>query len=178
MGPLVDPGDQRSEQARARRKPSGGVAGAVLLDQEQQPACPPSPWQQGEGVSSWPLPWTPTAVADARRVIRGDLMAAWVPATLVETAELLVSELVGNALRHAVGPLRLSLVLADVILCSVGDGSSVLPRMRSAAPDDEWGRGLALVEALSRRWGCYPTAHGKITWFELGPSGDRTCSPV
>jgi anti-sigma regulatory factor (Ser/Thr protein kinase) len=128
----------------------------------------------GRRSKSWPLSWGAEAACQARRAIRLELSSSGVPAELMGTAELLVSELVANAVRHAAAPLSLSVVQTRMIRCSVEDGSAVLPKMRSSGGQDECGRGLALVDELSHRWGSYPSTHGKTTWFELEVSpGDR-----
>lgn len=121
----------------------------------------------------WSLPWSPTACARARTVIR-DVLPHWGLGDLVPTAELLVSELVSNALRHAAGPLRLTLERVSDLRCLVSDGTSESPRPTEAGPEDENGRGLALVEMLAARWGCEYGIEGKSVWFEL--SGDACTS--
>ena len=82
------------------------------------------------------------------------------------TTELLVSELVGNVVRHARGPMRLRLLRGRALICEVSDGSLTTPRIRRAAETDEGGRGLQLVAALSQRWGTRYTATGKCIWTE------------
>lgn len=119
----------------------------------------------------WPLPWSPTACARARSAIR-EVLPRWGLAGLVPTTELLVSELVCNALRHAVGPLSLTLERVSAVRCVVTDGSSTLPRPTHADVEDENGRGLALVDTLAERWGCEPGPVGKSVWFELSADMD------
>jgi hypothetical protein len=86
-------------------------------------------------------------------------------------AELLVSELVTNALCHAVGPYRLTLSALDGLLrCEVEDSSPELPRLYGDLARDEGGRGLYLLDALACCWGSAYTSTGKATWFEL-PTG-------
>ncbi|MEU5595120.1 ATP-binding protein [Streptomyces sp. NPDC020298] len=135
-----------------------------------QSAAPAAPLAAG-GLESfvggpWTLPWSPTACARARAAIR-DVLSQWGLADLVPIAELLVSELVGNALRHADGPVSLTLERVSDVRCLVSDGSSQPPRPREADPEDETGRGLALVDALSARWGWTSGPVGKSVWFEL-----------
>ncbi|KOT30649.1 hypothetical protein ADK41_32475 [Streptomyces caelestis] len=117
----------------------------------------------------WSLPWSPTACSSARAVIR-DVLRQWGLDDLVSTAELLVSELVSNALRHASGPLHLTLERVSGLRCLVSDGSADLPRPADAGPEDECGRGLLLVDMLAAQWGCEGGPGGKSVWFEL--SGD------
>jgi hypothetical protein len=86
---------------------------------------------------------------------------------LGDTAELLVSELVTNAVRHATGPSSLQVLLLDEIVSfSVADAKTPCP----AAPHDvrdEGGRGLQLVSLLSHRWGARATVSGKVVWCDL-----------
>jgi len=119
----------------------------------------------------WSLPWSPTACALARTAIR-DVLPQWGLGELVPTAELLVSELVCNALRHAAGPLCLTLERVSDVRCLVSDGSSEPPRPTDAGPDDESGRGLTLVDMLAARWGCEYGPVGKSVWFELSADAD------
>ncbi|MER6128801.1 ATP-binding protein [Streptomyces sp. NPDC001795] len=121
----------------------------------------------------WSLPWSPTACALARTAIR-DVLPQWGLGSLVPTAELLVSELVCNALRHAVGPLSLTLERVSDVRCLVSDGSLAPPRPTDADPEDETGRGLALVDMLAARWGCERGPVGKSVWFELCVEADTT----
>ncbi|NUP40357.1 MAG: SpoIIE family protein phosphatase, partial [Streptomyces sp.] len=116
-------------------------------------------------VAGCDLPEDPRAAGQARQYIRAQL-AAWGLADLVMTTELLVSELVGNAIRHASGPVRLRLLLSRTLVCEVYDGSLNTPRIRRADYNDEGGRGLQLVAALSRRWGARYLQDGKCLWTE------------
>jgi anti-sigma regulatory factor (Ser/Thr protein kinase) len=103
----------------------------------------------------------------ARRLIRGQL-ADWGLDEHSEVAELLVSELVTNAVHYASGPVGLTLHSFDGTLrCAVEDADTAQPHMRRAREDEEGGRGLYLVELLSCRWGSEGTTTGKIVWFEL-----------
>ncbi|MER6086073.1 ATP-binding protein, partial [Streptomyces sp. NPDC001833] len=85
---------------------------------------------------------------------------------LATTTELLVSELVGNVIRHARGPMRLRLLRSRILTCEVYDGSLSTPRIRHATYTDEGGRGLQLVAALSRRWGARYLSDAKCIWTE------------
>ncbi|WP_416978129.1 SpoIIE family protein phosphatase [Streptomyces sp. T028] len=126
-----------------------------------------------ERVASWPLPDDPRAAGQARRHVREQL-ALWDLDQLTATAELLVSELVGNVVRHARGPVRLRLLYGAELICEVYDGSPTLPRIRRASETDEGGRGLQLITALSGRWGARFTPAGKCIWTEQplpGPDG-------
>ncbi|WP_327277955.1 SpoIIE family protein phosphatase [Streptomyces sp. NBC_01224] len=116
-------------------------------------------------VVSWEVPADPAAVAGVRaRTAR--LLRSWGLEELQMTTELIVSELVTNALRHATGPIRLRLLRQSVLICEVSDASSTSPRLRHARTTDEGGRGLFLVAQLTRRWGTRYTPEGKIIWTE------------
>jgi two-component sensor histidine kinase len=92
----------------------------------------------------------------------------WALDELVDTAELLVSELVTNALRHTQGPLRLNLrVRHSRLLCEVEDTEPAGPVRNVVDPDAEGGRGTELLDLLADAWGSIRTATGKTTWFEL-----------
>jgi serine phosphatase RsbU (regulator of sigma subunit)/PAS domain-containing protein/anti-sigma regulatory factor (Ser/Thr protein kinase) len=116
-------------------------------------------------VVDWEFPTEPVAVAKARDCAVRQL-ADWGLDEVSFGAELVVSELVTNAIRHASGPVRLRLIREGGLICEVSDGSSTFPRPRRARSDDEGGRGLMLVARLSRRWGTRPTDNGKIIWSE------------
>lgn len=117
-------------------------------------------------VGDWRLPAEPRSVARARELACRRL-AEWKLDDLVDTAELLVSELVTNALRHGEGDIRLRLLLDRTLVCEVWDTGLVQPRRRRARDTDEGGRGLQLVDLLSAGWGSRRTPKGKIVWFEL-----------
>jgi anti-sigma regulatory factor (Ser/Thr protein kinase) len=89
-----------------------------------------------------------------------------------DTAELLVSELVTNALRHGEGPMiRLTLSCRlGALHCEVEDASSARPAVcRGDNEEGESGRGLLLVEHLAARWGSRLSGRGKTVWFDLVP---------
>ena len=86
-----------------------------------------------------------------------------------ETARLLVSELVANAVTHAETGVTLQLDLSpERLRVEVRDEADGEPRARRPRHDDPTGRGLMIVEALADRWGVEPTPPGKTVWFELG----------
>ncbi|MFF4590658.1 SpoIIE family protein phosphatase [Streptomyces sp. NPDC001388] len=116
-------------------------------------------------MASWPLPEDPRAAGLARRHVREQL-AHWDLDHLAPTTELLVSELVGNVVRHARGPVRLRLLHGAELICEVYDASQTMPRIRRATETDEGGRGLQLITALSGRWGARYTPNGKCIWTE------------
>ncbi|MEV5430122.1 SpoIIE family protein phosphatase [Streptomyces sp. NPDC052701] len=125
-----------------------------------------------ESVGDWTLPREPRSVGRAREYARAQLLT-WDLEPLVDTTELLVSELVTNALRYGEGEIRLRLLLDRTLVCEVWDSGLVQPRRRRARDTDEGGRGLQLVGLLSAAWGSRRTPRGKTVWFELPlPGGD------
>ncbi|MEU2115603.1 SpoIIE family protein phosphatase [Streptomyces sp. NPDC016459] len=125
-----------------------------------------------EAVGDWRLPREPRSVGRARELARTQL-AAWDLEPLVDTVELLVSELVTNALRYGEGEIRLRLLRDRTLVCEVWDAGLVQPRRRRAKDTDEGGRGLQLVGLLSSSWGSRRTPRGKTVWFELAlPDGE------
>ncbi len=108
------------------------------------------------------------ACAVARRVVR-DACLAWQVAGRVDDAEIVVSELVANAVRHAAPPLELLVTVRERYLhISVRDGSPVRPRRVLPDPDTaEGGRGLLLVDAVAAGWGTTEVAGGKVVWATL-----------
>ncbi|MGX1854421.1 sodium/proline symporter PutP [Streptomyces sp. NPDC055299] len=116
-------------------------------------------------VVSWNLPSEPAAVANAR-ALAGRQLAEWGMDDLTFTTELIVSELVTNAIRHATGPVSLRLIRDRGLICEISDASSTSPRLRHARTTDEGGRGLLIVAQLARRWGTRYTTAGKIIWTE------------
>lgn len=120
-----------------------------------------------EAVAEWRLALDPAEAGRARAVVREQLHE-WGLTALVDNAELMVGELVTNAVRHAHSRrIELRLVRGDTLLCEVDDDDHTLPILLSAGPGDEFGRGLRLVSALSREWGASRTGAGKTVWFEL-----------
>lgn len=116
-------------------------------------------------VASWEIPADPAAVADARRRATAQL-AHWGLWEALPTAELIVSELVTNAIRHAGAPIELRLIHNGSLICEVSDASSTSPHPRRAHELDEGGRGLLLVGRLCERWGTRHTPSGKTIWAE------------
>ncbi|MFH8291170.1 SpoIIE family protein phosphatase [Streptomyces sp. NPDC018059] len=129
-----------------------------------------------EHVGDWTLPRDPKSVGRARE-LACDQLRAWDLEPLCDTAELLVSELVTNALRYGEGEIRLRLLLDRTLVCEVWDGGFVQPRRRRARDTDEGGRGLQLVGLLSAAWGSRRTPRGKTVWFEL-PLPDGETEPM
>ncbi|MFQ6146733.1 ATP-binding protein [Streptomyces seoulensis] len=120
--------------------------------------CPDAGGGLSDSDARWP--------GRMRRIVRASLNY-WRQGDLADTAELLTSELVTNALCHGAGQdvgMRLSLTQHSLLI-EVRDGSPQRPVLRDAQPDDENGRGLALVDALADAWGI--SADGTRTWFSL-----------
>ncbi|WP_405598058.1 MULTISPECIES: SpoIIE family protein phosphatase [unclassified Streptomyces] len=116
-------------------------------------------------VGAWTLPNDPEVVATARTLAVRQLVD-WGLLDLEFATELIVSELVTNAIRYGTGPIRLRLIRDLTLICEVSDGSSTAPHLRHAYETDEGGRGLFLVTQLARRWGTRYAARGKTIWAE------------
>jgi anti-sigma regulatory factor (Ser/Thr protein kinase) len=121
-----------------------------------------------------PLAALPTAPGVARGHVR-TVAREWNLADLASTAELLVSELVTNAvqasakLRTVGSPVIHLWVTSDGVsmVIHVWDGSDEMPFVKDVAPDEENGRGLMLVATLGKDWGCYRKAAGKVVWVMI-----------
>ncbi|HEU5357062.1 MAG TPA: SpoIIE family protein phosphatase [Actinocrinis sp.] len=134
-------------------------------------------------VASWVLTSQPTVAARARELVRrclhewsaedaaanaDDSGLSPLVGDVADVVELLVSELVTNALRYGRGPIGLRLLRgAATVVCEVSDELEAAPRLRTVQHGEEGGRGLYLVDQLSLSWGTRTTAHGKIVWFEV-----------
>ncbi|GGZ90762.1 SpoIIE family protein phosphatase [Streptomyces bluensis] len=127
------------------------VAGTRLLD--------------GDRTASWDVPADPSAVAGVRAAA-AQLLQDWGMEEEAFTLELVLSELVTNAIRHASGPIKVRLIRDRSLICEVSDGSSVSPHLRRATTMDEGGRGLFLVAQFADRWGTRYTSGGKVIWTE------------
>ncbi len=115
--------------------------------------------------ASWTFAPKLTSVREARSVL-AEPLKRWDLEDLIPTTELLVSELVTNAVKYSRGDVTLRLVNEKALVCEVLDNSGALPRLRQASSDDENGRGLQVVRQLSHRWGARRTATGKVVWCE------------
>jgi len=104
-------------------------------------------------------PWSCTGPTRRR-------LAEWGLAELSFTTELVVSELVTNAIRYATGPIRLRLIRERTLVCEVFDGGATAPHLRHPRATDEGGRGLLLVSQVTQRWGTRFLPEGKIIWAE------------
>lgn len=117
-------------------------------------------------LATWEIPADPSAVGEARRAAATRL-AEWDLEELGFSTELIVSELVTNAIRHATGPISLRMIRARALICEVFDTGSTAPHLRHARTTDEGGRGLFLIARVAQRWGTRHTSQGKIIWAEL-----------
>ncbi|WP_405486374.1 SpoIIE family protein phosphatase [Streptomyces sp. NBC_00096] len=117
-------------------------------------------------VAVWDLPSDPSFVSQARRDAT-DQLTAWGLEDAAFVTELVVSELVTNAIRYGEPPIELRLIHeGSTLICEVSDASSTAPHMRRARIFDEGGRGLLLVAQLAQRWGTRHTTVGKTIWSE------------
>ncbi|MEU5702926.1 SpoIIE family protein phosphatase [Streptomyces aurantiacus] len=123
-----------------------------------------------ERVVSWELPADPASVAEVRKRTARQL-CEWGLDELTFTTELVVSELVTNAIRHATGPIRLRLIMSRALVCEVSDASPTAPHLRHPKTTDEGGRGLFLISQCTQRWGTRYTRNGKIIWTEQSLAG-------
>ncbi|MFF5532754.1 SpoIIE family protein phosphatase [Streptomyces cinerochromogenes] len=119
----------------------------------------------GDRVAQWQVPTDPAAVSQVRASVTRRL-ADWGLEELAFTTELLLSELVTNAIRYGRGPIEVRLLRDRTLICEVSDSSTTSPHLRYAASTDEGGRGLFLVAQLADRWGTRYTPHGKVIWAE------------
>ena len=114
----------------------------------------------------WPLEAEFSSVRLARSLIR-DPLKRWGLEDLIPVTELLVSELVTNAIKYAKGEILLRLVLeSGSLACEVHDPSPALPRVLQVDKDAENGRGLHVVSQLASRWGARRNHSGKVVWCE------------
>ncbi|MGW1541593.1 SpoIIE family protein phosphatase [Streptomyces sp. NPDC002309] len=122
-------------------------------------------------VAVWELPPDPSIVAEARRRST-DQLTAWGLDDVGFVTELLVSELVTNAIRYGRPPIQLRLIHENnTLICEVSDSSSTAPHLRRARTYDEGGRGLLLVAQLAERWGTRHAPIGKTIWAEQSLAG-------
>ncbi|MGW8702024.1 SpoIIE family protein phosphatase [Streptomyces eurythermus] len=145
-------------------RPSDDVALLVARTRRLDPSC----------VATWDVPFDVTAVPRVRGEVSRRL-AEW---GLEETAfatELILSELLTNAIRYGAPPVRVRLLLGRTLVCEVSDGSNTSPRLRRAASTDEGGRGLFLVSQFADLWGTRYAARGKVIWAEQ--TLDRATEP-
>ncbi|SPF07390.1 SL659 acyltransferase papA1 [Streptomyces sp. MA5143a] len=117
-------------------------------------------------VAEWDVPGDPALVAGIRADVTHRL-EEWGMEELTFSTELVISELVTNAIRYGTDPIGLRLLRdRSVLICEVADGSSTSPHLRRAAATDEGGRGLFLVAQFTQRWGTRYMPRGKVIWTE------------
>jgi hypothetical protein len=142
--------------------PPGGALDDVALLLARTRGLP------ADQVATWDIPADPALVAPIRKQVV-DQLDAWRLTESAFTTELVVSELVTNAIRYGAPPIRLRLIHdAATLICEGSDASPTAPHLRRARTWDEGGRGLLLVAQLTHRWGSRHTAEGKTIWAELG----------
>lgn len=176
--------------------PSGVLRGALArpadhplshLCEAAAHALPDSPELQGsvlllartrtmppERYAVWELPHDPSAPAAARRLV-AERLADWhLPEDTGDATELIVSELVTNAVRYGSPPVKLRLILDRGLTCEIWDGSTTAPHMKYAGASDESGRGLFIISQLATLWGTRYAPQGKTVWSEqtLTPDGE------
>jgi serine phosphatase RsbU (regulator of sigma subunit)/anti-sigma regulatory factor (Ser/Thr protein kinase) len=117
-------------------------------------------------VAAWDLPSDPSAVADARALATAQV-TAWGLGEATFTTELVVSELVTNAIRHAAGPIQLRIIREKSLICEVSDGTGTSPHLRRARSFDEGGRGLFIVASVTDHWGTRQNPAGKTIWADI-----------
>ncbi|MFI0711135.1 SpoIIE family protein phosphatase [Streptomyces inhibens] len=116
-------------------------------------------------VAEWDVPSDPAAVAPIRSACLHTL-GNWGLERIEFTTELILSELITNAIRYGTQPIRVRLLYDRTLICEVSDGTSSSPHLRRAAATDEGGRGLFLVAQFAERWGTRYTPGGKVIWTE------------
>jgi serine phosphatase RsbU (regulator of sigma subunit)/anti-sigma regulatory factor (Ser/Thr protein kinase) len=122
-------------------------------------------------VAAWSLPSDPSIVADARAQTTRQL-TAWGLEEAAFVTELVVSELVTNAIRYGAVPIGLRLIRDRTLICEVSDASNTAPHLRRARTYDEGGRGLHMVAQLTQGWGTRQSPLGKTIWAEQSlPAG-------
>ncbi|MGW7378237.1 SpoIIE family protein phosphatase [Streptomyces sp. NPDC054794] len=153
--------EETCDRVLAALLPPGGAQDDVALLLARTQGLPASQ------VATWDIPADPALVAPIRKQVVEQL-DTWSLSEAAFTTELVVSELVTNAIRYGSHPIRLRLIHdAATLICEVSDTSHTAPHLRRAKTWDEGGRGLLLVAQLTQRWGSRHTAEGKTIWAEV-----------
>ncbi|MEV5798454.1 SpoIIE family protein phosphatase [Streptomyces collinus] len=161
LGGYADSLDETCDRILHALLPLGGAPDDVALLLARTRGLPASQ------VATWDIPADPALVAPIRKQVV-DQLERWSLTGIAFTAELVVSELVTNAIRYGARPIRLRLIHdAATLIVEVSDTSHTAPHLRRAKTFDEGGRGLLLVAQLTQRWGSRHTAEGKTIWAEL-----------
>jgi serine phosphatase RsbU (regulator of sigma subunit)/PAS domain-containing protein/anti-sigma regulatory factor (Ser/Thr protein kinase) len=128
-------------------------------------------------VAEWDVPSDPAAVSRVRAEC-GSRLEAWGLEEIGFVTDLILSELITNAIRYGSQPIRVRLLRDRTLTCEVSDGSSTSPHLRYAATTDEGGRGLFLVAQFAESWGTRYTEHGKVIWSEQSLTAPQPQFPV
>lgn len=186
-----------SSGLRAYAEQPSGVLRGALAQPEDRPlsrlcdaaahALPDAPELQGsvlllartrtmppERYAAWELPHDASAPGAARRLV-SEQLAAWnLPDDTGDATELIVSELVTNAVRYGSPPVKLRLILDRGLTCEIWDAGTTVPHMKYAGAADESGRGLFIISQLATLWGTRYAPQGKTVWSEqsLTPDGE------
>ncbi|MFE1753042.1 SpoIIE family protein phosphatase [Streptomyces anandii] len=140
--------------------PDGPGAGdAAVIIARTRPFSP-------AGLACWALDADPAGVATARRRTRDQLREWEVDEETVYSTQVIVSELVTNAVRYGSAPIELRLILDRTLTCEVRDSGPAAPHLRHARVADEGGRGLFIAAQLAQTWGTRYTPEGKTVWTE------------
>ncbi|MFC4502869.1 MULTISPECIES: SpoIIE family protein phosphatase [Streptomyces] len=121
-------------------------------------------------IATWELAPDPALVGEVRAAALRRL-ADWGLDDAAFAVELILSELITNAIRHGAGPIRVRLLHHRTLICEVSDAGNSAPHLRRAGTTDEGGRGLFLVAQLARTWGTRHLPEGKVIWAECGLDG-------
>jgi len=148
--------------------PAGLGVGDAAVIVARTAAFPP------DRFAAWPLAPDPAAVAVARRRAREQLTKWDVDDETAFNTQLIVSELVTNAVRYGSPPLELRLIRDRTLTCEVRDAGTAAPHLRHAGTVDEGGRGLFITAQLAQAWGTRYTDSGKTIWTEQALSGAAT----
>ncbi|MER5686769.1 SpoIIE family protein phosphatase [Streptomyces sp. NPDC002205] len=145
----------------------GHRTGEALMLLARTKALPP------DRVLTLSLPADPEAAPIARAAARHQLKAWGVDEETAYTTELIVSELVGNAVRYGAPPLQLRMIFEQMLTCEVSDTATSAPQVKHARTIDETGRGLFIIASLADQWGTRHQPQGKTVWAEQ-PTGVST----
>jgi PAS domain S-box-containing protein len=138
--------------------PSGEDDLAVLM--ARTPATPE------HRSARWHVPPAGESASSSRALVR-ETLREWNLEALQDTTELLMSELVTNAVRHSRGDIEIQMAKGGTLVVEVADDDERLPHRTPVTEDGEWGRGLTLVDEIAQKWGARSIASGKVVWFEL-----------